>query len=812
MANRYNRWAPTAYVGLPVDYYQQALGVQEQRTAEAIEKIEGMIAHYGAIQPVSADAQALYDQSINQLRTNVEGLVKENLDTPTAQRKINKMFTDPVIVDNLDKVYTDALLAGEARKNLNEYLKKNPAVNATEYLTAFNKLGQETGDASKFNPNRFRNMGPLVDYYDVNKLIADEVTKLKENESEIKKIMGDKYITYKESGVLEDRIRELARDRVLSDPQAYAQFQRNMNYQNYLANPYDIAEGMKKNASAFRAGISQQQQTIQNRISQLAAGRTDDQLKEKDPKVYAQIEQGRRALKDLNKYVQQSLTGEYDISDEDVVNRMGMDRFVQSFDAYAWRKTKQEEEWTPMAIAEFNARETMKRLRVRESMRKKTLQDLFNPEIQHLTIPGTAEQTAITPDQFNDYISERIPGLKLNISKEGFLTGDQDIYTKSIGKDGKYYKEEDITMARRPPEGYEETPIGYARGANKYYVKKGAQSWAKPPDSKEIAATNIQNLKSYVERKGLGTNYDWTNEADQRRALQDVIRFNQSWERAYMTAHTFPAGNTDGFRERVVEMMGRTPFYDEKGKIIPKDELPALADAIRKTKPTINGQPTDFSLKQPVYTFNVNGVNYKVPMHLEMQATLAVPNDMLNRAMNSETGVFTYGANNDLFINKMGPDGRPINMVVAGGGNQTYQESAKKLYQSNIDNLKEIGYSEQEARDFLDKNYLQIQDAINSDYKKGFEVNNPNTGKSTFLKYAVGRHKEGARRTTFKYFTNQLSPSPDLGKYIYDRMQEFGGARNPGMSLLGYDLFTGKEKSAIFQGITADDDYGLEDE
>lgn len=817
MANRFNRWAPTQAVSLPVDYYQTALMLKEQRTQESIDNIEGLINQYGAIKAVSPDAEALYNETIDQLKTNVEAVGKENLTTPQAQRKVNKMFKDPAIVDNLDKVYTDALLAAEAKKNLNEYLKKNPSVNAVDHLMAFNQLGKETGDSTKFDPNRFKNMPALSDYYDVNKLIADEVTKLKANEEEVKRIVGDKYQSYKDSGVLEDRIRELARDRVLADPQAYGQFQRNIRYQNYLADPYDADNGMRKNAMAFRQGIASQQQAIQNRISTIAKGRPDNKLKKDDPTAYQQIQQGRALLKDLGQYTRESQPGQFEMGDEDIVNKMGMDRFVESFDAYAWRSRKEEEEWTPMAIAQFNAREAMKRLRARERARAKTLKDIFNPEMQHLTIPGVSEQGDLTPDNWNGYIKDRVPNLKLNISKEGFLTGDNNEYTRGSGKNGKYYKNDDVitvSAGADPPEGYQKQSIGADyRGHARVYVKEGATSYDKMPDPKKIQQDNVDNLRKYVNMKGLSNDYDWDNESDQRRALQDVVRFNQAWEKAYMTAHTFPAGNTDSFRERVVEMIGRTPVYDEKGKMISKSDLPKMLEQFRKEKPTINGQPTDFTTKQPMYTFQLEGKTYRIPMHVEMQGTLAVPNDMLNRAMNSETGIFEYGQNQDLFINKMGPGGRPINMVVAGGGQPAFQSKAKELYESNVSNLKEIGFSDKEAEDYLGKNYMSIQDAINADYQTGLVVTNPTNGKTTTIKYAVGKQRMGNRTNLFKYFTNQLSPSPDLQGYIYNRMQEFGSGQNPGMNLLGFDVYPQKERAALFKSMADgdEDDFGLEE-
>ena len=819
MANIYNRWAPTQRIGLPVDYYQSALMLKDQRAQESVDKIEGIANQYAQIQAVSPDAEALYNETMDKLRSGVEALSKEKLDTPEAQRRAAKLFKDPEIVSNLDKVYSDAMYAAEARKNLNEYLKKNPQVNAVDYLTAFNKLGTETGDSSKFNPDRFKNMPALTDYYDVNKLIADEVKSLKANEEEVKKIVGDKYQTYKETGVLEDRIRELARDRVLADPQAYSQFQRNTRYQNFLADPYDPENGMRKNASSFRAGIGNQQISIQKRIDDLAKGRKDEEIKKKEPQVYEQIQQGRAMMKQLGRYTSQSNGADYDVSDDQIVSQMGMDNFVKSYDAYAWKTRKQEEEWTPMALAEFNARQAMARLRTREALRKKTLQDIFNPEVQHLTIPGTAEQIENSPENWNDYISHNIPGLNVNVDRNGSMKFDMGSTGTGYQVTGDlsnpvYIKTADMKASKvGAPAGYDSTPVGKDEDGTPMYKRTGAQTYkGELPKESDVYKSNIANLKSYVEKKGLGTNYDWNNEADQRRALQDVIRFNQTFEKAYMTGHTFPAGNTDSFRERVIEMIGRAPFYDEKGNIVSKDDLPALIEGMRKEKPAINGQATDFKTKQPVYSFQVGGKLYRVPMHMEMQQTLGAPNDMLNRAISNETGVFEYGPNKDLFINKMGPGGMPINMVVAGGGTQQYQQKANELYNSNVANLKEIGFSEQEAKEYLDKNYINIQEAINSDYETGFQAFNPSTGKTTTIKYAVGRQKEGSRRPTYKYFTNQLSPSPDLGRYIYDRMQEFGGGKNPGMNMLGFDVYPQKDRAAMFKGITADDDYGLEND
>ena len=92
MANRFTRWAPTQYVPLPIDYYQSALAYKEQKTQESLDKIDAILAGYGSIEPISKDPQALYEQTNEKVRKGVMDLANQNLDTPAAQRAVNKII------------------------------------------------------------------------------------------------------------------------------------------------------------------------------------------------------------------------------------------------------------------------------------------------------------------------------------------------------------------------------------------------------------------------------------------------------------------------------------------------------------------------------------------------------------------------------------------------------------------------------------------------------------------------------------------------------------------------------------------------
>lgn len=842
MANRFNQWAPTQYVGMPIDYYQSSLMLQEQRAAESLDKINGIINAYGSIQAVSPDAEALYNQTIDQLKSNVEGLGKENLTTPQAQRKVNKLLNDPTTVDALDKVYTDALQAAEARKQLNEYLKKNPAVNAVDYLTAFNGLGRETGDATKFNPNRFKNMPALVDYYDVNKVIADEVGKLKANEQEVKRIMGDKYITYKEAGVLEDRIRDLAVSRVMSDPQAKAQFERNVRYTDYLSNPADPNAGSKTTADRYRKGILESKEQITQNLTKHLKGKTQKNI-EADKQLQQMIMMADRQTRDYDRLSQ--------LDDQTLNQKMALDALATSFEPYANRQRKYEEEWTPEYLLRLREKGMWERMQFKLKFQKKTLEDALN--VNPLTSPDQRQQQELTPTEWSGYIERRIPALgKVKLDQNGALVpenyqGKWDYRDLSSGNftpnaftgtmrdvkiedksEGTVFSPNDVVPIRQGRAEYQKfVPAGYKKiGTAKYGAGDRVDLWVKPGAGfktlKEAQGTGyqqgVEQLKEYIQNISpsgdLSRYNDLKTPEGVKMAVQDVVRFSQEFESSYSTPYQLGASNTNSLRASVADIVAKVTVRAD-GKMADKTDKKNLEEFLRKSNSNavVNFQLYDRDFDSPVYSVTApDGKIYKIPMHNEYQQMLGPMQGVISKIVKGKTGVVNYG--NDIIINGL-QDGQRVNAVFTGGNTEAYQEKAKSLFEENVASLTQAGFSRDEAVTKLRRTASQA-----ADYMRGgdaFPITNEKTGKTAYIKNAVSFSPSASGRSTPTYYSfSQIGDSKvtSIGDLFYNNMTEFGSARNPYMNLPLLDLLKNKNMINLFSaGGDADyDDFDIPEE
>lgn len=826
MANRYNAWAPTRAVPLPIDYYQSALMLKDQRTAESLDKINAIISAYGQIQPVSPDAQALYDQTTEELRNRVMEVSKEKLDTPEAQRRVNQIIQDPAIAGNMEKVYMDAVYAAEARKNLNEYLKKNPNVNAVDYLVAFNKLGTETGDPTKFNPNRFKNMPALSDYFDVNKLVAEEVSKLKANEEEVKRIMGNKYVTYKKAGVLEDRIRDLAVSRVMTDPQASAQFQRNNRYTHYLQNPVDPDAGLTETAQFYRNNIKERTEQMKNKWAEITAGKTPAQIAaDKDIQKAKMVMD--RTLFDYQQLDQ--------LDDEALSRKVAMDAFSQSFDSYANRQTKYEEEWTPVYLQQLRDAAANSRLWTRLQFNKSMIEDAFSAK--PVTVPDTRQQDPISPGSWGEYI-KRIPGLSnVRLDQNGAFTADaygKKDFARVRLYDGKsdyqgeaYYNRNDIVTVpkgEKPPAGYVRVGLTGGGGENSsspgplqdVYVLPNTTSYKSIPKDKgaqfEQGKDQLrQYLRQIIPSGDLSRYNDLKDETGVKTAIQDVVAFNQAFESTYGTNYQLPASNTNSFRASVADLISKTGVRKANGKQIDPGKTAAIQEALRKSNSNIT--PTfkfyDRNWDTPVYSFTVDGETYTAPMHQEYQAWLGPAQNILSRIVKGDAGPLAHG--NSLIVTGL-ENGQQINAVFQGANTPQYQQQAKVLFEENIGELMKAGFSREEATKTLRTTAAQAADFMRNG--EAFPIRNEKTNQTAYIKNAVGFYTNPrSRRPTPVYYSfsqigdNSVKP---LGQVLYDEMAEFGSTKNPYMAIPNMDLMRNKTLLGILSntGGGGDDDFG----
>lgn len=832
MSNRFNAWVPTKAANLPIDYYQSALSLREQRTGDALQKINEILAAYGQIQPLSNDPKALYDETIDKIKNDISELAKLRLDTPEAQRRVNQIINDPTSVGNLDKVLLDAAYGAQAQQKVNDYLAKNPEVNAVPYLVLLNSLGNEKGDSKAFNPNRFKNLGAIPDYVDIHQKVADEVTRLKANETELQKMMGPKYVTYKEAGVLEDRIRDLATSRVLSDPAMRAQFDRNVLYSYYQKNPYDLKAGREAVADGYLTRAKDRVIAGEAAFAELTKGKTEKEILEDRNLALAKLQlDGMRKDRD-------DLQETYDEHGADAVNqKAAFNAFVESFYPYAYKETSETWKWDELYLQNLREAAADRRVRMRIDAANRQLQEAFSGT--GLSIPNVRQQVDPTPDQYASYMKTILPSVILD--KHGQFS-ESNYKGQLVNIKGKYYLPSDVKVlagdkvVRGDGEGTTvseelDSRLWESAGSTKVpggriraYVKVGAQPVSKT-DTKSLYSKGLTDLRTYLTNAIPGgnlTKYDNLNtDKGIKAAIQDIVKLAGGFESTYSMNYSALGSNTNEMRSLIADLIGKTGVKDIRGNdISPSNKsgannIKTLQDALRKggSNIAVNFQHFDRFWDTPVYSFTIDGVQYTAPMFNEHQAILGRGTSVLKGLVSGKVGVQTSG--NDLIVSGMNPhlnekgewETPLVNAVFYGGNTSEYQDKAKAAFDAQVSKLENIGFSKDEATSYLNSNSDVIAKFL-ADPKngtRGFKIEKD--GKTAEITQAVGmqvvkdpnyKGRGSGDKTMYFSYSNLGYPVSSLGDMLHEDMNYFGSTSNPTMALPQLDYRRSKLLTGTF--------------
>jgi len=241
MANRFDRYVATEYVGMPVDYYQAALMGREKKAMDELELQKQQLQAYGQITPVGADAKALQQQILGGVRSRVAGVAKKDLRTQDALSMLHGIVNDPEAIMASRNFMQDVADYTKADKTYTDYVKENPNdVNALPFVKAMYNLGLQTGDPTKYKPGAFSGIGPFTKYYDWKKRYNEIAAQVKKSGFYKETPIAGDYIQGKgEEGVYEKQIHDAVMKQLSSDSDAVQQIQREMEYNAFKSNPTD---------------------------------------------------------------------------------------------------------------------------------------------------------------------------------------------------------------------------------------------------------------------------------------------------------------------------------------------------------------------------------------------------------------------------------------------------------------------------------------------------------------------------------------------------------------------------------------------
>lgn len=274
MSTRFSQWHNTEYVPLPVDYYMQAGLQNDQKIEGELQNTTAALASYKALQPIGADAQALHEQVLGNMRSDIEDVAKSNVKSPDAMMRLNSIIQNPTYIGSLSKIAKHAEYYKQASDAAKEYVKKyGNQVNAAPFYEQMQDMANEKGDPNNFNYSRFAGMDAVPAYIETQKEVDDVVSKMKPG-SRVWDEVGGKYIVL-------NSLKELTPERIASA------------VQHEFRSRTDIKEQLKRNIrwDNLSSGQSMNQRAEYSRgqlRSQIADFDNDVVLAKNDPHAFMQ--------------------------------------------------------------------------------------------------------------------------------------------------------------------------------------------------------------------------------------------------------------------------------------------------------------------------------------------------------------------------------------------------------------------------------------------------------------------------------------------------------------------------------------------
>lgn len=372
MANRFDTYVRTTYVPEPIDYYQ--LGVQGQEA-----EMGGKLQQMGNDLDTANNIMAAYTpdiqtktQIIDSIRSQLEDVTRQNLTTPEAMVKFNKIINNRENIDKLAAVQSNAMEYQRLMKEMQDYEKETGnSINNTRLRAAMEDYNRGT----EFKSGFMRGQSPGK-YIDVVKDVQDVLKNVKGNVKNIIDIDGRWIVeTEKESLELEDLMKRAGIQ--INDPKYKRQLEDFMFHNAYTAGGGDVNRGYKQYYDDVVGTLNDQIEEVEN------ARRF---LNPKDKKQQKTLEELNGQLSALHNRRDQLLNtdnyrGLY------AGNFLG-DLATRAAVPFVYEKTKQSVKANPYGLAETNHRYALQRQREKT----KELKNMFAPpsELNFPMVSGAA--------------------------------------------------------------------------------------------------------------------------------------------------------------------------------------------------------------------------------------------------------------------------------------------------------------------------------------------------------------------------------------------------------------------------------------
>lgn len=243
MANRFDTYVRTQYLPSPVDYYQMAMGSQEQEQGAKLQELGAAYDTAFNIDAVFNPDKQLRDELLGNLRNQVQEIAKGNASAPEAQMALKRLVSDRNLVDQLAGIQGNTATYGrlmeEARNYKKEYGNEYNITPITAQMAEYNKK-DKTGFQRGFLA------GDSVDKY--TDVIGEMRKVLKEvgaDTSEIEQKEGRWIVKTKQGGVPLEKL--MATAGIDMENPLYARQIQNILFHNaYTTGGGDVKKGLER--------------------------------------------------------------------------------------------------------------------------------------------------------------------------------------------------------------------------------------------------------------------------------------------------------------------------------------------------------------------------------------------------------------------------------------------------------------------------------------------------------------------------------------------------------------------------------------
>ncbi len=271
MANRFTQYTQTRYDQLPIDYYQQALGVQEQKTAGEVNDLGQNVQFVRNMPAVGGPDSQRLQQLHDQIDQGISGIAKKDLSAADTLNDLQTLITDKTLNNDATGIYQNVLGFRKKQQAIQDYKEKfGNNVNTIRLEDQMNKY-LSSNDPSKFKAGYFDSLQNPTDYIDIEGEVAKLAKDFKANKYVMENSNGHFIKKTLQEGLSENELYNKAYQYVANNPKYANQFQENTFYNAYNTGQGDTTKGYQTIATDYQSQLDQ-------KISKLAQARDSGKI------------------------------------------------------------------------------------------------------------------------------------------------------------------------------------------------------------------------------------------------------------------------------------------------------------------------------------------------------------------------------------------------------------------------------------------------------------------------------------------------------------------------------------------------------